>query len=107
MYQRMEADPLLDQLLLNFELLIASPGVSNVLKIDRDFESFKGFNVIVTTDLFRKKSRFEGTLLRRDELTVVLSQKGRVLAIPRGVVREVRLPDALYEENDIEIMKLQ
>ena len=34
-------DTSLDKLLTNYEVLVSSPGISNILTIDRDFETFK------------------------------------------------------------------
>jgi len=107
MYEKMELDEELNRVLVNFEVLVASPGVSNILKIDRDYESFKGFPVIATTTTeFKKKTKFEGTLVERTEAAVVLSLKGRVVKIPRDLIDQVRLPDPKYEDTDNEIHKL-
>lgn len=46
-----------------YEIVVASPGVSDILKTERDFNSFKGFPVIVSTkELFKKKLEHEGNL---------------------------------------------
>ena len=90
------------------EILVASPGIGEVLRTDRDFVSFKGFTVAVTTkELFKKKTLFEGTLVERTDECVFISQKGRPIRIPRDVVAEVRLPKPKYESTDSEMRKLR
>jgi hypothetical protein len=40
-YMQLEADPMLNAYLARIEILFATPGVSDVLRIDRDFRSFQ------------------------------------------------------------------
>ena len=69
-----------------FEILVASPGIGEVLRSDQDFISFKGFTVSVsTTEIYRKKTLFEGTLVERNTDDVCISLKGRIIKIPRNV----------------------
>jgi hypothetical protein len=90
------------------EILVASPGIGDVLRTDRDYVSFKGFNVAVTTkEVFKKKTLFEGTLVERTEECVFISQKGRPIRIPRDLIAEVRLPKPKYESTDSEMRKLR
>jgi ribosome maturation factor RimP len=78
--------------------------VRDELRSDRDFASFKGFPVTVTTsEVFRKKTVFEGTLLDRDCEHVRVSTKGRITKIPRALVAGVALPKAKFEPTDLEI----
>ena len=45
-----------------FLLEVTSPGLSDDLEEDRDFETWKGFDVSVgTTEVYKKKTVFEGT----------------------------------------------
>jgi ribosome maturation factor RimP len=82
-----------------YTLEVSTPGTMEVLTKEREFEAFKGFQVTVTTaELFRGKDRFVGTLHGRDDGALRLNIKGRILAIPRRVIAEVRL-DAPKEEE--------
>ena len=84
-----------------FMLEVASPGVGNLIVTDRDFVSFKGFPVLVTTsEPFKKKSEWEGTLVGRDDEFLSLNLKGRIVKIPIGIVVEVALPKAKRESGD-------
>ncbi|HEY9690445.1 MAG TPA: ribosome maturation factor RimP [Coleofasciculaceae cyanobacterium] len=77
-----------------YVLEVSSPGVSDFLESDREFTSFKGFDVTVTTrEPYKGKSLWQGSLLDRTETTVRINQKGRAIAIPRDLVESVRLAD--------------
>jgi ribosome maturation factor RimP len=76
-----------------YVLEVSSPGIPNVLTTDREFMSFRGFPVIVkfkdeTTGAAQEK---KGSLIRRDEDYVHLSQKGRAIKIKRSAVLQVEL----------------
>jgi ribosome maturation factor RimP len=91
-----------------YEISVASPGISDDLRSNRDFLTFKGFPVSVTTkEVFKKRTLFEGTLLERTEETVNISQKGRIIKIPRNLVVSVCLPKAKFEPNDSEATKFR
>jgi ribosome maturation factor RimP len=75
-----------------YVLEVSSPGVSEFLRSDRDFKSFRGFPVVVTTQgPYQGRSEWEGSLVGRDETTVRLTQRGRAIAIPRALVSQVQL----------------
>jgi len=75
-----------------YVLEVSSPGVSEVLTQDRDFISFKGFPIVVqTTEPYKGQTRWEGTLMRREDEQLLLNLKGRPIKIPRSLVQEVRL----------------
>lgn len=75
-----------------YVLEISSPGVSRFLSTDREFISFKGFPVAVTTSqLHAGHHEWTGRLIRRDEEAVHLSLKGRTITIPREIVAKVQL----------------
>jgi len=75
-----------------YVLEISSPGISRQLTTDREFISFKGFSVIVTTSQpYEEQQEWTGQLIRRDESTLYLNQKGRAIAIPRPLVSKVQL----------------
>ena len=77
-----------------YVLEVSSPGVSRILSSDRDFISFKGFAVIVTTsELYKKRTEWQGTLQGRDDKAVHLNLKGRKVSIPRELVTTVQFDD--------------
>ncbi|OLP17562.1 ribosome maturation factor RimP [Leptolyngbya sp. 'hensonii'] len=77
-----------------YVLEISSPGVSHLLTNDRDFSSFKGFPVVVSTiELNQTQRDWHGKLVRRDETAVYLNQKGRTIKIAREQVMKVQLDE--------------
>ncbi|MFQ4145101.1 ribosome maturation factor RimP [Chlorogloeopsis sp. ULAP02] len=77
-----------------YVLEVSSPGISRQLTTDREFVSFKGFAVIVSTSPpYEGQQEWTGQLIRRDETSVYLNQKGRAIAIPRAQITKVRLDD--------------
>jgi ribosome maturation factor RimP len=75
-----------------YVLEISSPGISRQLTTDREFNSFKGFSVLVQlTEPFAGLQEWIGQLIERDETAVRLGQKGRSLALPRELVAKVQL----------------
>ncbi|NJO42004.1 MAG: ribosome maturation factor RimP [Cyanobacteria bacterium CRU_2_1] len=75
-----------------YVLEVSSPGISRSLTTDREFTSFKGFSVVVTTiEPHDGHVNWTGQLIRRDETAVYLSQKGRSIAVPRHLVSKVQL----------------
>jgi ribosome maturation factor RimP len=77
-----------------YTLEISSPGTSRQLTTDREFNAFKGFAVQVTTKQpYEGKTEWQGQLIRRDETTLSLSQKGRQIAIPLELVSKVYLDE--------------
>lgn len=75
-------------------LEISSPGISRQLTTDREFISFKGFAVIVNTlEPYEGKSEWRGQLIKRDETTLYLNQKGRKIDIPRNSIAKVQLDE--------------
>ncbi|MBC7972107.1 MAG: ribosome maturation factor RimP [Verrucomicrobia bacterium] len=79
----------------NYVLEVSSPGISRSLTTDREFVSFKGFPIIVTTaEPYAGQQEWTGRLTRRDESTLHLNQKGRAIAIPRALITKVQLSDS-------------
>ncbi|MDB9374545.1 ribosome maturation factor RimP [Nodularia sphaerocarpa] len=77
-----------------YVLEVSSPGISRQLITDREFISFKGFPVIVSTSQpYDGQQEWIGQLIRRDETTVFLNQKGRVIEIPRTLITRVLLDE--------------
>jgi ribosome maturation factor RimP len=72
-----------------YVLEISSPGISRYLESDREFISFKGFPVSVTTDRpHAGTTAWSGTLIGRDEKAVRINLKGRIVAIARVHLEE-------------------
>lgn len=85
-----------------FLLEVSSPGLSGELTSDADFAAFKGFPVVVTTsEEFKSKTQWEGTLVGRDDEKVAVNLKGRKQEIPWAIVSSVRLPNAKRESGDV------
>jgi ribosome maturation factor RimP len=77
-----------------YALEVSSPGTSRQLTTDREFNAFGGFAVqVTTTEPIDSKTEWQGQLIRRDDTTVYLSQKGRTVQIPRELVSKVYLDD--------------
>ncbi|MEG3436867.1 ribosome maturation factor RimP [Pannus brasiliensis CCIBt3594] len=77
-----------------YVLEISSPGISRQLTTDREFTTFKGFAVIVTTrEEDGGTKEWRGKLQGRDEGTIYLNQKGRALELARPSIVSVRLDD--------------
>ncbi len=77
-----------------YVLEVSSPGVSSILSSDRDFVCFKGFPVAIDlVEPHRGQSRWEGSLVRRDDEFIYLTQKGRSVKVPRSQVSQVELVD--------------
>ena len=77
-----------------YVLEVSSPGISRSLTTDREFISFKGFPVIVSTSQpYEGQQQWTGQLIRRDDTAVYLNQKSRAIAIPRSLVTRVQLDE--------------
>jgi ribosome maturation factor RimP len=77
-----------------YVLEVSSPGIPEQLTTDREFISFKGFPICVTThDPVEGQKENVGTLIRRDETHVHLNKKGRTVKIARAAIASVRLVD--------------
>ena len=75
-----------------YTLEISSPGISNNLTTDREFISFKGFPILVETNtVYKKKTQWQGRLQGRDEESVYVNAKGRIVSIPRDIIAKVEL----------------
>lgn len=77
-----------------YVLEVSSPGISRQLITDREFISFKGFTVIVSTSQpYEGQHEWIGQLIRRDVSAVYLNQKGRAISIPRSLITRVQLDE--------------
>jgi ribosome maturation factor RimP len=75
-----------------YVLEVSSPGVPHSLTTDREFTSFKGFPVeVTTTQPYNGHTVWLGQLIRRDDESIYLSRKGRAITIPRELVSTVQL----------------
>jgi ribosome maturation factor RimP len=75
-----------------YVLEISSPGIGEQLTTDRDFQTFRGFPVeVIHRDKDESEHRLEGLLLERDEETLQINIRGRIKAISRERVLNVRL----------------
>lgn len=78
----------------SYVLEISSPGVSSLLVDERDFISFKGFPITVSTSPpYNGKQEWSGQLISRDESKVYLNRKGRTVGIPRSSVIKIELDE--------------
>lgn len=91
-------EPILDQAQLipnAYVLEVSSPGVPQILSSDREFTSFKGFNVLVTTtESWQGHSQWSGRLISRNLETIKLNLKGRTISIPRHLISTVKLTES-------------
>src|SRR6476646_6776786 len=77
-----------------YVLEVSSPGISRSLTSDREFISFKGFAVIVSTsEPYEGHKEWQGRLVRRDDTAVYINQKGRAIAIPQALITRVQLDE--------------
>ncbi|MGF1566721.1 MAG: ribosome maturation factor RimP [Nodosilinea sp.] len=77
-----------------YVLEVSSPGISPELSTERDFLVFKGFMVeVALAEPLKGKAVWVGQLVKRDDAVVVLSQKGKLMTLPRDLITAVRLSD--------------
>ena len=75
-----------------YVLEVSSPGVSRKLNSDREFITFKGFDILIKTFApYQQQKEWRGKLQGRDENSIYLNQKGRLITIPRNLVATVQL----------------
>jgi ribosome maturation factor RimP len=88
------------QILERHELILTSPGASDVLETQRQFNAYRGFDVIVeTVDPFESNRTLKGKLVDRNSMDLVINKKGRMVTVPLNFVKCVRLPAAKREKN--------
>jgi len=82
------------------EMIITTPGISNVLETQKEFDAFVGFDVIVKTiDPFKSNRILNGKLVERNALDLKINVKGRIVTIPLNFVDQVVLPPAKKEKS--------
>ncbi len=75
-----------------YQLEVSSPGIANTLTTDREFEVFRGFTVSVQLhEPLKGKTTLKGQLKERGDTTIHLTQKGKLVNIPRALVSAVVL----------------
>jgi ribosome maturation factor RimP len=78
-----------------YVLEVSSPGLSDELRDDRDFRSFRGFPVAVRyRDSRGGEAHCDGLLLERTAGELRINIRGRTKRIPREAVLAVRLVNA-------------
>jgi ribosome maturation factor RimP len=78
-----------------YVLEVSSPGLSEELRDDRDFRSFRGFPVAVHyRDSRGGEAHCDGLLLERTDSELQINIRGRTKRIPREAVIGVRLVSA-------------
>jgi ribosome maturation factor RimP len=80
-----------------YTLEISSPGIPKTLSTDRELASFQGFPITVflndPNDPSKGTQEKQGQLIRRDETHLYLTQKGRLVKIPRPEIIKIELAD--------------
>ena len=77
-----------------YVLEVSSPGISQQLQTDREYLTFKGFPIkVYTSSPHQGQSELNGKLVRRDEKSVYLNKKGRVIEIKRSNITSVLLDE--------------
>lgn len=80
-------------ILSRHELILTSPGPSDVLESQKQFNAFRGSPVIVETqDPFESNRTLKGKLVDRNAMDVILNIQGRMVTVPLNFVKCVRLP---------------
>ncbi len=75
-----------------YVLEVSSPGIGDLLKNDRDFQTFQGFPVEVKhQDEKHAEKNQSGLLHEKTEDYLVINKKGRLVRLPLKGVKQVRL----------------
>jgi ribosome maturation factor RimP len=88
------------QILSRHEVIITTPGASDILETQREFDAYRGFDVIVETqDPWESNRVLRGKLLERNSMDLIINKKGRMVTIPLNFVKCVKLPPAKREKG--------
>lgn len=88
------------RILERHEVILTTPGAPNILETQRQFDAYRGFDVIVeTVDPFDSNRTLYGKLLERNSMDVIINKKGRMVTIPLNFVSCVRLPPPKREKG--------
>eukprot|EP00977_Amphora_coffeiformis_P016441 scaffold5096_cov169-Amphora_coffeaeformis.AAC.5 len=89
-------------ILKRHELVLTSPGPPDVVETQRQFDAYRGSNVIVETqDPFDSNRILKGKLVDRNAMDVMINKRGRLVTIPLNFVKCVRLPREKAKEVDL------
>jgi len=81
------------RILSRHEVILTSPGPSDALETQRQFDAYRGTEVVVETrDPFDSNRTLKGRLVDRNSMDLIISKKGRMVTIPLNFVRCVRIP---------------
>ena len=81
------------EILSRHEVILTSPGAPDVIETQRQFDAYRGSDVIVETqDPFDSNRTLKGVLVDRNSMDVMINKKGRLVTIPNSFVKCVRLP---------------
>ncbi|MDD3853046.1 MAG: ribosome maturation factor RimP [Syntrophomonadaceae bacterium] len=73
-------------------LEVSSPGLDRIIKTDKDFERFRGYNVkLKTLKSFEGPRKLEGKLSVADAENIIIETKDGPVQVPRSVITVVRL----------------
>ena len=76
----------------HYVLEISSPGLNDILETDKEFETFKGFPIEVSTRNKAKSPAIKSGLLHtRSKDHLLINVKGKISKIPRENVMQVKL----------------
>ena len=92
--------------LTRHELVLTSPGAPDVLETQKQFNAYRGSNVIVETqDPWESNRTLKGKLVDRNSMDLIINQKGRMVTIPLCFVKCVRIPRIIKNNhNNLELM---
>lgn len=77
-----------------YMLEVSSQGISKELITERDFITFKGFPVVVKTNTpYKNKQEWRGSLQGKNQESVSISQKGKIIKIPIELVTQVEFDE--------------
>lgn len=80
------------RILSRHELILTSPGAPDVIETQRQFDAYRGSEVMVETqDPFDSNRTLKGTLVDRNSMDVMINKQGRLVTIPNNFVKCVRL----------------
>jgi len=88
-----------EDILERHHIEVSTPGASDELTTQRQFDAYKGFDVTVQTkDPWGSNRKLEGKLVERGTMDLKINMKGRIVKVPVALVESVRLPKAKAEK---------
>ena len=89
------------EILSRHEVILTTPGETDMLDTQREFDAYRGFDVIVETqDPWASNRVLRGKLLERNSMDLIINKKGRMVTIPLNFVKAVRLPPTNRAQED-------